>query len=49
MTDPVPTPDALLRHAGFLRSLALGLLGEEAAAEDIVQETFVSLCSIVGP
>jgi RNA polymerase sigma-70 factor (ECF subfamily) len=34
-------PDLLLAHAGALRALALSLLGDEHAAEDVLQETFV--------
>ena len=42
MTPPPPIPiETLLRHAGRLRSLARGLLDDEHAAEDIVQETLV--------
>jgi RNA polymerase sigma-70 factor (ECF subfamily) len=34
-------PDLLLAHAGALRALALSLVGDEHAAEDVLQETFV--------
>jgi RNA polymerase sigma factor (sigma-70 family) len=34
-------PDLLLAHAGALRALAYGLLGDEHAAEDVLQDTFV--------
>jgi len=37
-----PSPDALLEHVGFLRSIALGLLRNEADAEDVVQQTLVA-------
>ncbi len=40
MLDPMPQPEALLQHADFLRSLARSLLRDEAAADDLVQETF---------
>jgi RNA polymerase sigma-70 factor (ECF subfamily) len=33
------TPEVLLAHAGFVRALARGLLRDEAAVEDVVQET----------
>ncbi|MCP3918086.1 MAG: sigma-70 family RNA polymerase sigma factor [bacterium] len=35
------TPDLLLAHAGFVRSLARQLLSDEAAVEDVVQETYI--------
>ncbi|MBL8863804.1 MAG: sigma-70 family RNA polymerase sigma factor [Planctomycetes bacterium] len=43
---PVPAggvlpPDALLAHAGSIRALALSILGDEHAAEDVLQETWV--------
>lgn len=34
-------PDRLLAHAGGLRALALQLLGDPHAAEDVLQDTFV--------
>jgi len=40
MDDAVPQPESLLQHAEFLRSLARSLLRDEAAADDLVQETF---------
>lgn len=38
---PIP-PQALLQHAGFLRRLAVDLLGEGPDAEDAVQETWLA-------
>ena len=35
------TGDLLLAHAGFVRSLARGLLADEAAVDDVVQEAMV--------
>jgi RNA polymerase sigma-70 factor (ECF subfamily) len=37
-----PNPEALLEHVGFLRAIALGLLRNEADAEDVVQQTLVA-------
>ena len=37
---PIPA-DVLLTHASFLRGLAKGLLGDDHAAEDVLQETWV--------
>ncbi len=34
-------PDALSRHAGFIRSLAQGILGDAHLAEDVLQETWL--------
>ncbi|MEM7309621.1 MAG: sigma-70 family RNA polymerase sigma factor [Planctomycetota bacterium] len=39
-TVPIPS-ELLLAHAGSLRTLARRILGDEAAAEDVVQETWV--------
>ena len=42
-SNPDLTIDALLSHAGSLRALARGLLGgDEHAAEDVVQETWIA-------
>ena len=42
MTPPSPiSPDLLLHHAAFLRRLAQRLVGDEAGAEDVLQETWV--------
>lgn len=38
-------PDRLLSHAGGLRALALQLLGDAHAAEDVLQDTFVRALS----
>lgn len=38
-------PERLLSHAGGLRALALQLLGDAHAAEDVLQETFVRALS----
>lgn len=35
------TADELLRHSGFVRSLAHGLLGDAHAADDVAQETWI--------
>jgi RNA polymerase sigma factor (sigma-70 family) len=37
---PLPTVDELLRHRAFAQRLASGLVGDAAAAEDLVQETW---------
>ena len=37
-----PSPEALLSHADFVRSLARGLLSDVQAAEDVAQETLVA-------
>ncbi|MHC4939894.1 MAG: sigma-70 family RNA polymerase sigma factor [Planctomycetota bacterium] len=37
-----PNPEALLEHVGFLRAIALGMLRNEADAEDVVQQTLVA-------
>jgi RNA polymerase sigma-70 factor (ECF subfamily) len=42
MTSQLLTLDDLLRHAGWLRRLAAGLLGDRDAGEDIAQETLVA-------
>jgi len=34
--------EALLAHAGFVRALARGLLGDEDRADDVVQDTLVT-------
>ncbi len=41
MTDGLPAPDVLASHTGFLKNLARSLLGDEQAAEDVVQDAFV--------
>ena len=38
--EPIPH-DVLLRHAGFLRSLARDLVGDAASSEDAVQEVWL--------
>lgn len=45
MTPPPASPaspEELFAHAGFLTRLARGLVGDEARAEDIVQDAFVA-------
>src|SRR5262245_16547714 len=42
MHDPL-LPEELLSHAGWMRSLARGLVLDEARAEDIVQEAFTAV------
>src|SRR5204863_20594 len=42
MTDQLLTVDDLLRHAGWLRRLAAGLLGDGDAGQDVAQETMVA-------
>lgn len=37
-----PAADELLRHAQWIRSLARALISDDAAAEDVVQETMVA-------
>ncbi len=37
-----PDPHDLLKHAGFLRALALGLLRDEHLAEDVVQDSLAA-------
>ena len=37
-----PTGEELLRHASWIRGLARGLVGDEATAEDVVQDTWVA-------
>src|SRR5215471_6458550 len=37
-----PTPEELLAHAGWLRRLAVSLVGQQAGAEDLVQETWLA-------
>jgi len=34
-------PDVMLAHAGSIRALALSILGDEHAAEDVLQETWI--------
>src|SRR5215207_46182 len=34
-------PEALLAHAGWVRELARGIVRDRAAAEDVVQETWI--------
>jgi len=38
--DSLP-PDLMLAHAGSIRALALSILGDEHAAEDVLQETWL--------
>ena len=40
--DPDSTADALLAHAGWLRRLALRLVGDADVADDLVQETWIA-------
>jgi len=43
LSEPAPiTAETLLTHADSLRALTRGLLGDEDAAEDVVQETWVA-------
>ncbi len=42
MTTARPTPEALFEHAEFLSRLATGLLGDEHAAADVVQDAYVA-------
>ncbi|HTF87653.1 MAG TPA: sigma-70 family RNA polymerase sigma factor [Planctomycetota bacterium] len=44
-SEPGPRPDAqaLLAHAGWMRSLAFSLLGDSAAADDVVQDASLAL------
>ena len=37
-----PTADELLRHADFLRAVALGILGDSHLADDVVQDTWTA-------
>lgn len=39
--DPVSTPSLLVEHGRFLRAVARRLVGNDADADDVVQETFV--------
>ena len=41
MANPEITPELLQAHAGFVRSLARGLLSDDALVDDVVQETFL--------
>lgn len=41
MTKPTVTEDALLAHASAIRAIALELLGDADAAEDVLQETWI--------
>ena len=38
----VPTSEELLAHLGFVRRLARALMGDEARADDLAQDTFVA-------
>ncbi len=38
----MPEPEALLEHRAFLRAVAKGLLKDDAAAEDVAQETLLA-------
>jgi len=40
-----PSHESLLRHRDFVRGLAAGLLHDEQASDDVVQETFVTALS----
>jgi RNA polymerase sigma-70 factor (ECF subfamily) len=42
MSVSVPNPEALLEHAGFIRSLAYALTRDEHVAEDVVQQTYLA-------
>ncbi len=37
-----PSPEELQKHAGFLRALAFRLVGEDARADDLVQDAYVA-------
>lgn len=37
-----PSPEDLLKHAGFLRALAFRLVGDDARADDLVQDAYVA-------
>ncbi|MEM7308055.1 MAG: sigma-70 family RNA polymerase sigma factor [Planctomycetota bacterium] len=41
-TSPPITVESLLAHAAGVRALAFGLLGDEHAADDVVQETWIA-------
>jgi RNA polymerase sigma-70 factor (ECF subfamily) len=41
-----PDPPDLLAHAGFLKALARGLLGDEHRAEDVVQDSFAAALAV---
>jgi RNA polymerase sigma-70 factor (ECF subfamily) len=41
-SDTPPSLSDLLRHAGWTRHLARGLVGSDAAADDVVQETWIA-------
>lgn len=41
-TSPRIDPELLLANAGWLRALARGLVGDDHAADDVVQQTFVA-------
>ncbi len=41
-----PAPPDLLAHAGFLKALARGLLGDEHRAEDVVQDSFAAALAV---
>jgi RNA polymerase sigma-70 factor (ECF subfamily) len=41
-SEPRTDPEVLLAHAGWMRALAVGLLGDAAAADDVVQEATVA-------
>jgi RNA polymerase sigma factor (sigma-70 family) len=42
ITGMAPTPEELLAHAGWLRRLAVSLVGPAAGADDLVQETWLA-------
>jgi DNA-directed RNA polymerase specialized sigma24 family protein len=42
MDRPAPTPDELVRHARFIRTLARQLLRGDEGGEDVVQETYLA-------
>ncbi|MEM7167909.1 MAG: RNA polymerase sigma factor [Planctomycetota bacterium] len=37
-----PKPEELLRHAGWMKAMALGLVGDSARADDVVQGAFTA-------
>lgn len=39
---PPPGPEELLRHAGWMRAMALSLVGNSAGADDVVQGAFTA-------
>src|SRR5688500_13000437 len=46
MTSPGPiTADALLEHAGFIRAMARGVLGNDDRIDDVTQDAYVAALS----